>query len=440
MPHVDAARFRVRTVLTESERVAASSAPTDRTCLRLVGICALALCAAMVLVLVSRVGATPRWFGVAWFSGAIGTWSALALLVASGGLLLSQHALRAGFPLLVCALVGATLALVQMVMDGRGVGPGAPELVGAPFEILAMSSAGALVGSLAIGLMSGGARTLAAARILALGMLLVAVGALFRSAFAAADSVRTGHPTGAALFEAMCVAVLATGLNCAAASRSEGTLLTDAFEGGKHVRRMLPAVFLVPLLLGLAAATALQAGLVTESVAAAVVSTITVIVVGAMVYGTGLHLRSLDRARQQARIALVASEQLFRSSFENAFVGIAHVDVDGTIERANHRLAELLGYAEGGLPDRLSGVFASHETAALARTLESLRAGSLLEYRGEHRLLTARGIEVWGIVRITSQRRVSGDAIRFIVIVADVTERRQAQALLRVHQIGRAHV
>lgn len=45
--------------------------------------------------------------------------------------------------------------------------------------------------------------------------------------------------------------------------------------------------------------------------------------------------------------SLQESEERFRSTFEQAAVGIAHVGMDGRFTRVNHRFCEILGYADG---------------------------------------------------------------------------------------------
>src|SRR5207249_11568816 len=48
--------------------------------------------------------------------------------------------------------------------------------------------------------------------------------------------------------------------------------------------------------------------------------------------------------RQHADEALRESEQRFRGTFENAAVGIAHVDVAGRFLRVNEKLCDIVGY------------------------------------------------------------------------------------------------
>src|SRR5271166_1825456 len=58
--------------------------------------------------------------------------------------------------------------------------------------------------------------------------------------------------------------------------------------------------------------------------------------------------------RQRAEAALRESEERFRGTFENAAVGIAHVDVHGRFLRVNEKLCDILGYTREEL---LAGKF-----------------------------------------------------------------------------------
>lgn len=60
---------------------------------------------------------------------------------------------------------------------------------------------------------------------------------------------------------------------------------------------------------------------------------------------TGLLVWALARQRRVAQ-ALRASEALFRATFRQAAMGIAHIAVDGRILRANDKLCQLLGYSQ----------------------------------------------------------------------------------------------
>src|SRR5258708_16551580 len=62
--------------------------------------------------------------------------------------------------------------------------------------------------------------------------------------------------------------------------------------------------------------------------------------------------------------ALRESEALFRGTFDNAAVGMAHVALDGRWLRGNDRLCALMGYARAELLARRSREIAhSHDVA-----------------------------------------------------------------------------
>jgi PAS domain-containing protein len=54
-----------------------------------------------------------------------------------------------------------------------------------------------------------------------------------------------------------------------------------------------------------------------------------------------------------------ASEERFRATFENAAVGIAHVRLDGSWERVNDRLCEIVGYSRSEFRTPMTAVLGS---------------------------------------------------------------------------------
>ena len=48
---------------------------------------------------------------------------------------------------------------------------------------------------------------------------------------------------------------------------------------------------------------------------------------------------------RQAAVAFSESEERFREIFEQAALGLAHLDLDGRWQKVNRRLADMVGYA-----------------------------------------------------------------------------------------------
>ena len=346
--------------------------------------------------------------------------SLLGILVAAVGVAQLLHDLGG---------LGSDLDAI-LVSESTGV-DGAPR----PGRMAPSTALALILSGLSLFLLQGGRVAVNASRILGALVLLLAVSSVFGSAFAVTTQHQLGDSIHMRLSSALALGALAVGISYLSAGRTQDALLVDASVGGNHVRRVLPAVFLVPLLFGLAAVIGLRAEWFDQGLAAALVSTFSVAVIAGLVYLSGHRLRLLDRSRRTAVSLLSGSEELFRSTFENALDGIAHVAFDGSIQRANRRLREILCYeAPNSIPQRLSALVPESDYPTLASAMERLLTGTLAEYLSEHRCRTSTGAEVWGVVRVTLHRNQAGEPQFFIIVVTDVTDRRETQALLLVHQ------
>lgn len=134
------------------------------------------------------------------------------------------------------------------------------------------------------------------------------------------------------------------------------------------------------------------------------------------------------RVRQRAEDALQHSEALYEITFEEVPVGIGHATADGRWTRANRRLCEILDCEPEALIGRqVAAMGEGDEQAALAERLAGIRTGRAL-YSGEHRLATHRETELWAEVTLSPLRdRVRGDVRQLIVVVDDISERKQAE-------------
>lgn len=111
-------------------------------------------------------------------------------------------------------------------------------------------------------------------------------------------------------------------------------------------------------------------------------------------YNEALQLETLERYRIEA--ALRESERRFRSAFEQAAVGMAHLSVDGQFLRVNLKLCETLGHSEGEM---------------LATTLAELtEAGERDLDQPQRRRLLDGAIQNYSLER--GMRRKDGRALR----------------------------
>jgi PAS domain S-box-containing protein len=158
---------------------------------------------------------------------------------------------------------------------------------------------------------------------------------------------------------------------------------------------------------------------------------------GAMVDRLGvvgnLFGNALSRARAQKERR--TSDELFRTLFDQASLGIALEDLDGHILFANPALCKMLGREEKEMQqmscDQIADVEDSREDAAL---FQRLRAGLIDSYRIEKRYMRPNGTEMWGNLHVSMLREGRQDSSRVIAMIEDITDRKAANKSLEKAQ------
>ncbi|MCA1717110.1 MAG: EAL domain-containing protein [Actinobacteria bacterium] len=149
------------------------------------------------------------------------------------------------------------------------------------------------------------------------------------------------------------------------------------------------------------------------------------------VSGVVVNYRDVTK-RKEAEEALKKSEERFRTTFEDAPVGVALVGLDGRRFRANRSLCEMLGCSE---EDLLGENYLEHvhpddrqiSTEHFQRVLEE----EAERYELERRYLRADGHVVWNLTSVSLIRDSEGNPIHFICLHQDITERKEAEKRLR---------
>ncbi|MBI5419976.1 MAG: PAS domain S-box protein [Deltaproteobacteria bacterium] len=134
-------------------------------------------------------------------------------------------------------------------------------------------------------------------------------------------------------------------------------------------------------------------------------------------------------ARRQAEHALRESEQQFRSTFELAAVGIAHVGLDGRFLRINQRYCDILGYTrEEMLAKTFQEMTFPDDVENGLGGARQLQEGVIHSNSREKRVIRKDGSLVWVNVTVALAREPSGKSEYFIPVLEDITERKRAEA------------
>jgi PAS domain S-box-containing protein len=153
--------------------------------------------------------------------------------------------------------------------------------------------------------------------------------------------------------------------------------------------------------------------------------------------GTGLPLRIKGATQDvteeaHAKAALRESEQRFRAIFYQAGVGIAQIGLKGEWLILNDRFCEMLGYTQAEL---LSKTFLDvthpddHEMCL--RVFQRYMEDGLSSWSGEKRYVHKNGSPVWVNSFVSDVRDRNNQLEYFVVVVEDITERKQADAALQ---------
>ena len=134
----------------------------------------------------------------------------------------------------------------------------------------------------------------------------------------------------------------------------------------------------------------------------------------------------------QAEKILRDSEERFRATFDQAAVGIAHLDLNGRWHSVNHTLCTILGYSHEELLT-LNFIDVTHQDDIEADRVyvEQLLSGAIRTCSIQKRYLRKNQTAVWVNVTVSLVRNEDGEAQYFIAVIEDISDIKQAEVELR---------
>lgn len=125
------------------------------------------------------------------------------------------------------------------------------------------------------------------------------------------------------------------------------------------------------------------------------------------------------------------AEALFRATFEQAAVGIAHVGLDGSWLRVNDKLCAIVGYTQSELAQlTFQDITDPEDLDADLHLLQQVLAGSLSTYSMHKRYVRKDKSRIWVELTVSLKHHRNGNPHHFISVVSDISERIKAQQAL----------
>lgn len=149
--------------------------------------------------------------------------------------------------------------------------------------------------------------------------------------------------------------------------------------------------------------------------------------------GLGIFIDITER--KQAEEFLRSSEERFRSAFDQAAVGMAHLALDGRYLRVNDRLCAILGYSRQELLEKtFMDITHPDDLSADLRQMERQLAGEVVHHSMEKRYIRKDGSILWATMTAAVVRNAAGVPQYGAVVIEDISARKAAEAEL--HQLN----
>lgn len=135
--------------------------------------------------------------------------------------------------------------------------------------------------------------------------------------------------------------------------------------------------------------------------------------------------------QKRSEEALRASEERFRSYFEQGLIGMAVSSSDKRWIEVNDRLCEILGYSRAELLGmKWTDLTHGDDLESSVEPQEQLLAGEIEHYTMDKRFLRKDGRVVHAAMFVRCFRRTDGTVDHILALIEDTTERRKAQHAL----------
>lgn len=136
-------------------------------------------------------------------------------------------------------------------------------------------------------------------------------------------------------------------------------------------------------------------------------------------------------ASQRAQQALKASEARFRSTFEQAAVGIAHVSLEGKFIIVNQRFCHIVDYpAHQLIRKSFQEITYPEDLDTDLEYFQQMLRGEIETYSLEKRYVKRNGSPVWINLTVSPVKKDGGEIAYFIGVIEDISDRKEAEAAL----------
>ena len=128
------------------------------------------------------------------------------------------------------------------------------------------------------------------------------------------------------------------------------------------------------------------------------------------------------------KIKLQKSEEQFKGAFDNSGVGMAIVDLDGSIKVVNKGFTEILGYSDQEATKlNISDISMVEDVEDDQMNLMLLQNGEINMFTKEKKYTDKYGNIIWAILTVSAVRNDKNEPIQFISQIIDITQKKKVE-------------
>jgi PAS domain S-box-containing protein len=148
----------------------------------------------------------------------------------------------------------------------------------------------------------------------------------------------------------------------------------------------------------------------------------------------------LHEAEALAKLELEDSERRYRSTFDNAAVGIVDLDRHHHIVRANSRMAEMLGHEVGSLVGlHIDSLIYDHDIEKDRGLLANLTAGEISTYVSNKRFIRKDAGLMYGGITASMVSEQDDPQRHLIMVVQDLTHNKEQEEKIEAQRAALIH-
>lgn len=156
---------------------------------------------------------------------------------------------------------------------------------------------------------------------------------------------------------------------------------------------------------------------------------------------SGLIQDIAESRRLQLELSL--SEEIFRTTFEHAAIGMIVVDLNGNLQKANPKICEILGYGEKEILEKTVFDFMHPEDMESTRILLEKTIATKEGFKMEKRCQHSNGSYIWIYEAVAAVKNDAGELMHFVAQIQDISDKKQMTENLTEHNnrlINFAHI